>query len=277
MNSVVQNPIVEVPVTSIIVSKANKRSFYDPEGMDSLLHSMSGRFGQLYPVLLHRIRPEKYELILGSRRLKAARKAQWPTIAATIMDDITEPEMIVLSLAENLQRQDMTPFEEAKAILELCKEHGMSPGEVAKKVNKPVSWVKGRLKLLSVPDQVQDLLCRDKVTMNHVGIIANLRTPRDQIKYAKIVAKEQLSEEDLTTLIHDEARQINTSQRERPASRKLFTPMRTALKVKKFSKFLQQKIRPQLALEGAEISEVKTALREVRDTISDMLRHSRKM
>lgn len=267
-----KNPVVDVPLTSIIVSKINKRAFYEPEAINSLALSMNGRFGQLYPVLLHRIRENKYELICGSRRLRAARKANWANISATIVNDITEPEMLVLSLTENLQREDMTPFEEAKAILELCKEHNMSPKEVAKKVNKPMAWVTGRLKLLSVPDQVQDLLCQNKVTINHIGILASLKSPRDQIKYARIVAKEELSEEDLTTLIHDQARQISTAKKERPASMKLFTPMRTALKVKKFSKFLKLKVRPQLVLEGPEASETKSALREVLETIKDILR-----
>lgn len=275
MIHVVSNPMVQVPLDQITVSRANARSFYDPDGLKEMTHSLQGKFGQLYPVLLRRIRPERYELFMGSRRLKAARKAEWPTIGAVILDDISDPEMIVLSLEENLHRRDMTPFEEAKAFLMLCKEHSMSLKDVANRVKKPVAFVKGRLKLLSVPDQVQDLLCRNRLTLNHVGILACLGNPRDQIRYAKIVAKQALSEEDLTTLIQEEA--ATTTTKERPASRRLFTPMRTALKVKRFTKFLRDKVRPQLALEGSEVTEIRKALREVRNLVNDLLGRSKKV
>lgn len=267
MIKIVENPVVQVPLNAIIVSKANMRTVYDPETVESLARSI-GRIGQIYPVLLHRIKDEKYELIVGSRRLKAARKAERPTISAVILDDISDPDMVILSLTENLHREDLTPFEQAKAILKLSKEHGLDPKEIAKRLNKPLPWVSGRLKILSVPESVQNLLCSNKVTLNHIGILASLGKPRDQIRYARIVAKQALSEKDLTTLIREEVKGIKP---ERQASIKLFTPMRTALKVKRFSKFLRDKVRPQLVLGGKEAVEVRRALREVRRTINGLL------
>lgn len=272
MLSVASCPVIQVPLTQIVVSKANMRSIYDAEAVEELARSLGEKRGQLYPILLHRIRSDKYEIVVGSRRFKAARKAQWPSIAASVLEDISEPEMIVLSLAENLHRQDLTPFEEAKAILKLCKEHDMSPGEVARRIKKPIAFVKGRLKILSVPDPVQHLLSNKKVTINHVGILASLSKPQDQIRYAKTVAKQRLSEEDLTTLIHDEVK-IREKEKPAPQARRsdLFSPLRTTLKVKRFTKFLHSKVRPQVGLDGKEAAELRNALREVRGTIDKFL------
>lgn len=270
--------LIEVPLTNITVSKANMRAFYDSEALDALNGSMA-RIGQIYPVLLKRLPQEDhFELLVGSRRLKAAWRAKMKTIMAHVLDDISLPEMVILSLTENLHREDLTPFEEAKALLELSTNHGMSPKEIAKQIHKPVPWVTGRLKILSVPQTVQELLAQNRVTINHVGIIGSLKKPKDQIRYAKIVAKQALSEEDLITLIREEAAKKGVTppvRTERLASNDLFTPMRTALKVKRFLKFLNDKVRLQLALEGEEVVELRKALRRVRNVIKTLLARSK--
>ncbi len=264
---VVTRNIVDVPLEQIIVSKTNMRQTYDPEKIDELVHSIN-RIGQIYPVLLHRLREDKYELVIGSRRFNAVRKSHARVIPATILEDLSDQEMVILSLTENLHHNDLTPFEEARGILRLCTEHGMQPKEVSRKLHKPLPWVKGRLKILSVPEPVQNLLCENKVTLNYVGILASLGNSRDQIRYANVVAKQSLSEEDLTMLIREEVKGVRP---ERPASRKIFTPMRLALKVKSFHRFFKNKVRPQLALGGSEAVEVRRSLRELRETIKELL------
>jgi ParB family chromosome partitioning protein len=278
--SLATKSVIEVPLTSITVSKANKRTVYDDEAVEGLNGSI-GRYGQIYPVLLRRLRPgvEKFELFVGSRRLKAAWKGNRTTIPAIIIDDISDSDMVVISLAENLHRQDMTPFEEASAILELCTKHQMTPKDVAKKIHRNVHWVNGRLKLLSVPEDVQKLLSHKKVRVSHVKILAALPKPKDQIRYARMVAKQNLGEEDLVTLIREEAAAKGIEpevKKERPDNNGMFTPMRTALKVRRFARFLEKKVRLQLALEGPEIVKVRKALREVRRIIKDLLANSRR-
>ena len=272
MSQIAARPVVQIPLEQIFVfKKTNVRSApTSPEERDGLAYSMSSRTGQIYPILLRRIRDDKFEVIVGSRRLEAAREVKKPTIASIILDDLSDLDAIMLSLVENLHRKDLTPFEEAKAILRLCKEHSMSSKEVAKRINKPLAFVTGRLKILSVPDKVQELLSDKKIPVNHVGIIASLGNPRDQIRYAKVVSKQALSEEDLVTLIRDEVGN-KAGRSEQLAKIKLFTPVRTALKVKRFARFLKNKVRPQLALEGPEIKEIRNALREVRDVIKELL------
>ena len=276
-HQIASNLTVQVPLKQIVVSKHNARSVRDPEAINSLAQSIGG-IGQIYPVLLRRIKDEKYELFAGSRRFDAAWKAGRSTIIATILEDISDPDMVALSLAENLQRTDLTPFEQGRAILKLCQDYDMSPKDVSKKIHRPLSFVTGRLKILSVSDKAQDILRREGANfINHLGIIASLGKPRDQIRYAKVVAKQKLSEEDLVTLIRDEAKSkgVASLKPERLAAIQLFTPMRTALKVKRFAKFLQNKVRPQLVLEGPEIIKIKKALREVRGVINELLAHSK--
>lgn len=172
--------LVEVPLKHITVSKANMRSYYDPEALEALDKSMA-RVGQIYPVLLRRLPQEDhYELILGSRRFKAAWRAGMKTIQANVLDDISQPEIVMLSLTENLHREDLTPFEEAKAILELTKTHGMSPKEVSQKIQKPVHWITGRLKILSVPPPSAELAfpkSRDNKSRGHSGVTGKTQRP----------------------------------------------------------------------------------------------------
>lgn len=274
MRDLLANAVVQVPLSAITVSRQNTRMHYDPEALSDLTDSVR-EIGQIYPVVVRRLgrSSEKFELIIGTRRLKVAYKRKMSTIPAFVVDQIEESEVVIFALSENLHRNDLTPFEEAKAILKLCKDFDMDPRLVAKRIGKPLPYVQSRLKLLSIPTQVQDILCRGGVTMSHVGILTSLKKPRDQIRYAKLVQKESLSQTDLITLIQDDLG--TTSVPQRPAARRLFSPKRTAVKISRFRKFLDQKVRPRLALGGDEARDIRKELRLVREEIRLILGRSR--
>lgn len=262
--------IVDVPLTDIVVSKANTRRYYDPDALNDLANSL-GSIGQIYPVVLRRVNASKYELMIGSRRLRAQETIKALTIPAFIIDEIDDEDMVILALAENLHRKDLNPFEEAWGFLSLCKDKGMSHQQVAKRVGKDCDFVTNRLKLLSLPDEVQDMLCSDSgVRLCHVNVLASLKQPRDQIRYAKIVAQQKLTQENLITLIQDEVRPARFQN-----ERRLFTNKSIALKVKRFDTFLTRRVRPQLVIGGEDAIEIRSELRRVRRTIDGLLGRSK--
>jgi ParB family chromosome partitioning protein len=272
MKKVLASSVVDVPLDDIIVSKANTREFYDQQKLDDLQNNI-GNIGQIYPVVLRRLEEpsEKFELLIGTRRLKVAYRRKALTIPAFITDDISDEEVMFLALAENLHRSDLTPFEEAKAFLNICKEFSLEPKEVAKRIGKPESFVRGRLKILSLPEEVQRMICNeDGVTFSHVDILASLKKPQDQIRYAKVVAKQKLSQGDLVTLLREDVQ--NCPRRD--GSPGLFTPQATALRVKRFNTFLIRRVRPRIALGGEETREIRIALRQMRTTINELLGRS---
>ncbi len=262
--------VVDVPLDDIIVSKFNTRSYYDKELLADLADSVGG-VGQINPVILRRINTTKFELIIGTRRDHAQRMIGAKTIPAFILEDLDDKDAVIMALAENLHRQDLTPFEEAKGILKLGTDFKMSPGEIAKRIGKKVPFIQARLKILSLPEGVQKMLCEGDLSFQHVKILGSMKRPQDQIKYAKLVAKQALSQQDLTTLIHDEV----GHNPKRQGNRALFSPQATALKIKRFDKFLERKVRPRLALEGIEGREIRSALRQVSKTIKKLLGHSK--
>ena len=265
-NATVTSTITEINLDDIIVSKVNTRKYYNQQDLEDLCESISTT-GQIYPVVLRRINNSKYELLIGTRRMEVARMRHLDTIPATVIDNLSDHDAIVLALSENLHRSDLTPFEEARAILKLCKEFDMKPHEVAKRIGKDEDFIRGRLKILSVPREVQDLLCEQDngIAFSHIEVLASLKKPKDQIRYANIVAKNRLSKSDLITLIHTEA-----GQKPRSGQARVFTAQKTSLKIRRFNNFLQTKVRPILEVGADDSAEIRDALKSLEEIINSL-------
>lgn len=271
MNRMLMKSIAEVPLEDILVSRANLRRYYDAAALDELVESTS-TVGQIYPVILRPINDTKYELIIGTRRRRAAELRKLKTIPAFIIDkDVDDKDMVILALSENLHRQDLTPFEEAKAVLRLCKDFNMELKQVAKRIGKPVNFVTGRLKILALPEKVQTMLCEDQgLNFSHVEVLAALKKPRDQIRYAKRAVMGKLTREDLTTLLHEKfGRQPGSKPR--AYGKYLRTPQRMTLKLKRINSFLKERIPEMLEPGQPGLVSITRELAMIRKTINELL------
>ena len=265
-NAIATSVVKEITLDDIIVSKVNTREHYDEQDLNDLCESVSTS-GQIYPIVLRQINANKYELLIGTRRMEVARMRQLTSIPAIILDSVSDQDAVVLALSENLHRSDLTPFEEARAILKLCKEFNMDPKRVAKRIGKDENFVRGRLKILSVPRKVQDLLCKrdNGIAFSHIEVLASLRRPRDQIRYAKIVAENHLSKDDLVTLIH-----VDAKQKPKGGQSRLFTAEKTTLKLRRFNTFLQRRVRPILEVDADDSVKIREVLKELETTIKSL-------
>jgi ParB family chromosome partitioning protein len=164
--------LAEVSIDEIIPNPLQPRVHFDEESMAELATSIS-HVGVLQPIL---VRPVDggYQLIAGERRWRAARRAGLTTVPAVVRssDDVSAVEE---ALVENLQRDDLTPLEEAAAYQQLIEDFGVTHDDVAKRVGKSRSAVTNTLRLLGLPPGVQHLLADGKLSAGHARAL--LGTP----------------------------------------------------------------------------------------------------
>ena len=156
--------LVEIPVADITPNPNQPRVHFDEETLGELAASIA-QMGVLQPVLLRRA-GDKFQLIAGERRWRAARRAGLATVPAVVRttDDVRAVEQ---ALVENLHRQDLTALEEAAAYQQLIEDFGLTHDEVAQRVGKSRSAVTNTLRLLGLPPAVQHLLADGKLSAGH--------------------------------------------------------------------------------------------------------------
>jgi ParB family chromosome partitioning protein len=174
----------EIEIARIDRNPSQPRTFFDDESLAELAESVAQR-GILQPVLL-RPAGDRFQIIAGERRWRAAQLAQLHTIPAIIreMDDSTTAE---LALIENIQREDLNALEEAEAYRQLIAVHGHGQDQIARLVHKSRSHVANLLRLLSLPEQVRDALIRGEITMGHARAVATAADPEELSR--QIIAK----------------------------------------------------------------------------------------
>lgn len=147
--------------------------------------------GLLQPVVVRR-RGDGYELVMGERRLRAARQAGLEQIPAVVRE-ATDREMLELALVENLQRSNLNPIEEALAYRRLADEFKLGHEEIAVRVGKDRSTVTNALRLLALPAEVRELLASGQLSAGHGRALLALSDRRAQVELALRIVKEGLS------------------------------------------------------------------------------------
>jgi ParB family chromosome partitioning protein len=174
---------LEVPVDGIKPNPDQPRSRFDDETLEELAASITS-VGVLQPVVLSRAEDGTLYLIAGERRWRAARKAGLTTIPAVIRG-ATGETTLVEALVENLQRQDLTPLEEAHAYKQLLENTGMSQDAVAERVGKSRPAVSNTLRLLQLPGTVQRMIDNGSLSAGHGRALLGL----EDEKYAVYLAE----------------------------------------------------------------------------------------
>lgn len=255
--------IQEVLRDQIIISDLNVRKFYNNDTLEELSKSFS-EIGTLHPVIVRPNGDDKYELIAGSRRLKAAERLGLSHVPACVISNIDDKGALEIALSENLQRDDLNPFEEAEAIMRLMKEFGMGVREIAKRIGKKSGFVRNRIKLLSLPEELQSMVSESKLSLQHVESLANIISPEEQKKFAQLAINNALSQQELTALIEEE---LGKKARERNDLSRV-TGKKLCLKIKNFTKFLKGITSHVLVMGEAEKLNVSVSLGELNQEIS---------
>ncbi len=174
------------------------RTIFEDRELLELAGSLKAH-GMLQPVVVRRKGDGLYELIAGERRYRAAKMAGLPTIPVVVRNSNDE-KTLALALVENLQRQNLNPMEEARAYSRLMNEFGLTQDQVAQSVGKERSSVANTVRLLSLPNEVQQLIESRVVSLGHAKVLAGIGSEDLQKQLARRVVDQQLSVRQLELL-----------------------------------------------------------------------------
>ncbi len=180
----------DVPLDRIVPNRFQPRHAFEAGELAQLAESIK-RNGVLQPVLVRRKADGLFELIAGERRYRAAKLAGLKSIPAVVRNTSDEQSM-ELALVENLQREDLNPMEEARAYHRLT-EFGLTQEALAQKVGKDRSSVANSLRLLSLPNEIKELVESLKISMGHAKVLLGLGRLELQLRVAKQIVEGQLS------------------------------------------------------------------------------------
>lgn len=179
-----------LPIAKIKPNPDQPRMQFDETELAELSESIE-KHGVLQPLLV-RSKGSSYEIIAGERRYQASKLAGLKEVPV-IIKDVSDDEMLALALIENLQRSDLNPLEEAKGYKRLIESSGMTQEALAKAVSKSRSAITNSLRLLDLPEKVQDLLFEGKLTAGHARAILAVPFEDARIKLAEKVVQDGLS------------------------------------------------------------------------------------
>lgn len=191
-------PDLLVAIDKIRPNPRQPRIEFDEAALAELVNSIRVQ-GVLQPLLVRRSAEGDYELVAGERRLRAAERAGL-THVPVFVRDITDGESLELALVENIQRDDLSPLEEAAAYQRLIEEFGHTQEQVAERVGKSRPAVANALRLLRLPESIKKDLARGRLTAGHARVLLSIDDADAQIRAAKQIQTRQMSVRDAEQL-----------------------------------------------------------------------------
>jgi ParB family chromosome partitioning protein len=179
------------------------REVFAEEAIAELAESIR-RKGVLQPLVVRRV-PGGYELIAGERRFRAAQRAGLDQVPVVIRDT-RDDELLEIALIENIQREDLNPLEEARAYRRLMDEFQLTQEQVAEKVAKDRSTVANTLRLLQLPEEVQNHIARGQLSAGHARALVNVGSAADQVAIAHEAIRRRLNVRDTEHLARNHRR-----------------------------------------------------------------------
>ena len=197
------NASVTMLDTSIIIpNKYQPRKVFDEEALNTLAESIKN-YGIINPILVRK-KEDKYEIIAGERRFRAAKQLGLTQIPV-IIKDANEQQMAELALIENLQRQGLSPIEEAKSYEEIMRIGNQTQENLAKKIGKSQAAIANKIRLLSLPQEIQDALANKKISERHARSLISVKDKNKQIDLLNRIIKERLTVKETEKIINSES------------------------------------------------------------------------
>lgn len=185
------NSSVMLKITEIEPNRSQPRKDFDENALSDLAQSIS-QHGLLQPLLVRPLPIGGYQIVAGERRYRACRMAGLTEVPVTIRE-LSDTETMELALIENLQREDLSPIEEALGYKALIDEHGFSQEEVATSVGKSRPAIANSLRILKLPDSVLEYVKQDKISAGHARALLMLDSEEDMLELAELIYKKDLS------------------------------------------------------------------------------------
>ncbi|MBP3040002.1 ParB/RepB/Spo0J family partition protein [Bacillaceae bacterium Marseille-Q3522] len=204
--------VQEISVKEIRPNPYQPRDHFDPAAMEELTQSVK-EHGILQPIIVRKsIRG--YEIVVGERRFRAAKEAELAKVPVVIRK-FSEQQMMELAVLENLQREDLTPIEEASAYQLLLKKLNLTQEELAKRLGKSRPHIANHIRLLSLPRSIQEMISSDQISMGHGRALLGLKK-QDKLKpLIKKTIQESLSVRQLEQLVQQINENVSRETKEK--------------------------------------------------------------
>ncbi len=196
----------QIPIDRIDPNPVQPRTVFAPDRLAELAQSIRTN-GIIQPLVVQRA-GERFQLVAGERRWRAAKLAGLTTVPVVVQEFATE-RLLEVALIENIQREDLNPIEVAQALDRLARDYHLSHGEIGQRTGKERTTVTNLLRLLKLPQDVQILVAEQRLSMDHARAILGLPTEEMQIEFAQRAAAQGLSVRQVERLV-----QAATAQRE---------------------------------------------------------------
>ncbi|PFO03080.1 nucleoid occlusion protein [Bacillus sp. AFS076308] len=183
--------IKKIPINQIIPNRFQPRTVFDEDKIEELSRTIHIH-GIIQPIVVREFADNKYEIIAGERRWRAMKKLGW-TEAPAIVKNLSDTETASVALIENLQREELSPIEEAIAYGKLLELHNLTQEALAQRLGKGQSTVANKLRLLKLPQPVQDALLSKVITERHARALIPLKDPEKQVALLAEVMERNLN------------------------------------------------------------------------------------
>lgn len=204
-----EKSVSELKITSIEPNKGQPRKDFDENQLKALADSIS-EYGIIQPIVVKKIKENRYTIVAGERRWRAARLAGLKTIPA-IINDYDEQTIMEVALIENLQREDLNPIEEALGYRELMDKFSLTQEQISVRIGKSRPVIANALRLLTLCDEVIEYVRSGKITSGHARCLVVIPDKEAQIAVANEIIKHDLSVRDTELLVKN----LNNSRKER--------------------------------------------------------------
>lgn len=193
-----ENGPIMVKISRVEPNRDQPRKNFNEDALQELAESIK-QVGIIQPLVVQK-REDYYEIIAGERRWRAARMAGLKEVPV-VVKELTDKEILEISLIENIQRENLNPIEEAKAYKRLLEEFNLTQDELAERVSKSRTAITNTMRLLKLSEKVQEMLVADMISAGHARALISLEDPEQQLIAANRVFDEKLSVRDTERMV----------------------------------------------------------------------------
>jgi ParB family chromosome partitioning protein len=190
--------VLDLVISEISANPHQPRKHFDQEKLEELASSIQ-QYGVVQPIVVRKL-AGGYELVAGERRWRASRKVGLKVIPAVVRD-YSDSEMMEIALVENLQREDLNPIEEATSYKRLMEEFHLTQDDVSKKLGRSRSLIANTVRLLQLPETIQDFVSRGTISMGHARALLSLPDESAQRALCQKIVDEGLSVRQVEKLV----------------------------------------------------------------------------
>lgn len=221
-----EEEVVQLLVEQIVPNEFQPRTQFDDEKIKELAQTLHTH-GMIQPIVVRVKDDEQYELIAGERRLRAAKLLGWKTILA-IIRNMSDTETASIALIENIQREELSLIDEAKAYTQLIQMHELTQEALAQRLGKSQSTIANRIRLLTLPSVIQGALVERKITERHARALMKLKEEALQIQFYNKIVEQKLNVRETDDLISNYLINGNKTKKVRPRSKIISKDIRIA-------------------------------------------------